>query len=441
MTEPLPGPDELIDKAARVLHAKRCTVPGCSGGSAAPSDIADVRILHAAGLLADPGLQAELEQEIAELKQEHGLISGRLQSVTAELEQWIRIARERNTVAREAANLRDGIATARQETVDARELAEMRAEDRTALDIKLEDVTAERDLLLWLHAEGQRQLDEMAIYGTEDLRLALWLHAEAVWQRDLARELLADVSERFDAELERLRAELAADPSERVWMLRSINRQLGAERDQLQARLDAIFAVLDPDAGMGCEPFSDGRRYFREDNIRTALQGDQPTEPEEPHEDAYLFVRDDFGVWLVSATSTEDAVTLFKRDRGETFRGVFREVTPSGSPSSPLPVSGEQATEADFAPFVEEAAEFAELTLPAAVEAFHLVESEGDHLPLADRARMWLEGQPKAEEPTPPVEKHAYEDDAAHNWAGICRVCSYPDGGPQHLSGAPEEQR
>jgi hypothetical protein len=73
-------------------------------------------------------------------------------------------------------------------------------------------------------------------------------------------------------------------------------------------------------------------------------------------------------------------------------------------------LQGDQPAEQDFAPFAEESLAIAEQTLPAAVEALATVD-----------------------------DKHAYEDDAASNWAGICRVvCSYPPGGPQHLD-APAE--
>lgn len=82
----------------------------------------------------------------------------------------------------------------------------------------------------------------------------------------------------------------------------------------------------------------------------------------------------------------------------------------------PSPVSREQATEAAFAPFAEEAAEFAELALPLANEAFAATE--------AATMPMWCEehGQP----------------------ARSCNYCDTTgeiDESTSPVSGAPEEQR
>jgi hypothetical protein len=79
--------------------------------------------------------------------------------------------------------------------------------DLPADAVKLGDVEALRAELNRLSIEVIAATSTLETVEAER-DLALWLHAEAQWSRDLARELLADVSQRFDAERDLLLARI-----------------------------------------------------------------------------------------------------------------------------------------------------------------------------------------------------------------------------------------
>lgn len=363
MTEPLPGPDELIDKAAPQsvrYHDAIATIESAlklhEGEHALPRERAHYvgRALAAAGLLADPGLQAdrrELADQLASANQHVEEQDARISQLEAEVVKQRIIAKNATDHWRQSSIL------ARLHAANLSGRLELR---------KLNDAMTRKNRVIAKRVAERDQLRERKQADLDDLKKRLGIAQGTLHKHCVRRD-------EQDAEIERLRAErdilridfnsseedltdarreiaevrkylidnwYGGDPVDGTLMLLiGAVKQIQRERDERQGRIDAALALVTDHHSMEVQRVGI-------EAIRAALQGDQPTEPEEPHEDAYLFVRDDFGMWLVSATSTEDAITLFKRDRGEPFRGVFREVTPADPPSSPLPVSGEQEVEA-----------------------------------------------------------------------------------------------
>lgn len=223
MTEPLPGPDELIERAARTMRNRFSmqTPP-------TEEDFTNARALARDGLLAGPGLQAELERLRAQVE-ELTDFAGEQANARRESDRVRRLA------AREAADLRDELATSRRETEDAREDAEMRAEDRTRADV-------ERDLALWLHAEAMWRNEGLDTITAQAVRLM----AKAYAERDAQTKLAAGLAEERNT----------------AW-----RRAYG-----LHSRIDAALELVTDHHSMEVQRVGI-------EAIRAALQGDPPSSP------------------------------------------------------------------------------------------------------------------------------------------------------------------
>lgn len=128
--------------------------------------------------------------------------------------------RVRNLAARQAADLRDELATARQETEDVRESHALVVSDRDELSIKLEDVT-------------------IALQGDADFKPVL-----------------------VNPAVDQIQA-------------------LRTERDQLQARIDATLALLDAPGGVRYGHLHELRAALQGDQPAPVLPGDETPQPEE----------------------------------------------------------------------------------------------------------------------------------------------------------------